>query len=181
MITCISLLRIFNKIEVSRTIFYVTMENIINKANKDIKNIEIYLNFDIYLNKDHNKNAEIYLNTFKESFEELYTNYKKVIYSQNVYFTPRNQYKHKIKPIYVYKKYEPNGTIIIYKNYNDQRKIYNEDGELEYEGQFKNDLRHGQGKSYYKNKYLDYDGQWKNDLRHGQGKDYYNGQLIYDG
>ena len=172
------------------------METIMNKANKDIQNLETYFNGLFELN--YNKNTDIYLNTFKEKFEELFIMYKKLICLKGVSFRPTKKYKHKIKQIYLYKKVERTGTIIIYKKDVPPYKSYDEyEGQWEnglrhgkgkdylnenviYDGHWKNDLRHGQGKSYVDGK-LDYDGLWKNDLRHGKGKDYLNGNVIYDG
>ena len=131
-----------------------TMETIMNKANKDIHNLETYVK------TESTKNSYIYLNTFKEKFEELYKIYNQFICLKSVSFNPKKKYKHKMKSIYVYKKVEPTGTIIIYKNYIDNRKINNEDGE--YQGQWKNDLRHGQGK-IYKNGIFIRDCEYKND------------------
>ena len=45
-------------------------------------------------------------------------------------------------------------------------------------------LRHGQGCSYFKayGLIVEYDGSWKNGLRHGYGKYYYdNDRVLYDG
>lgn len=36
-------------------------------------------------------------------------------------------------------------------------------GAVEYDGEFKNDMRHGEGKLYDENGGLVYDGEWKND------------------
>jgi len=55
-------------------------------------------------------------------------------------------------------------------------KMYYVDGTL-YEGQFKNNKRHGQGNMIYNDKSV-YEGFWENDERHGSGKITYAG--IYD-
>ena len=147
------------------------METIMNKANKDIQNLETYFNGLFEMN--YNRNTDIYLNTFKEKFEELFIMYKKLIFLKGVSFRPTMKYKHKIKQIYLYKKVERTGTIIIYKKDVSPYKSYDE-----YEGQWENGLRHGQGKQYYNGK-LDYEGQFKNDMYHGEGKLYdYFGSLI---
>ena len=84
------------------------MDKIMMKANNDIKNIETYLN---NVNID---NKVVYLNAFKEKYDELYTTYKKSISSKYVCFRPATKkYKHIIKPIYVYKKYEPDKLLYI--------------------------------------------------------------------
>ena len=57
-------------------------------------------------------------------------------------------------------------------------KIYN-DGE-KYEGQFKDDKRHGKGIFYYASGDK-YDGEWKNNNRHGKGIEYYADGAKYDG
>ena len=38
-----------------------------------------------------------------------------------------------------------------------------------YDGQWKDDKRHGDGKMIYYNGYI-YEGEFENDVRHGQGK-----------
>ena len=48
-----------------------------NKANKDIQNLETYFNGLFEMN--YNRNTDIYLNTFKEKFEELFIMYKNFI------------------------------------------------------------------------------------------------------
>ena len=144
-----------------------------NKANKDIQNLETYFNGLFELN--YNKNTDIYLNTFKEKFEELFIMYKKIICLKCVSFRPTKKHKHTIKQIYVYKKVEPTGTIIIYKKDVSPYKSYDD-----YEGQWVNGLRHGQGKNY-RNGQLIYEGHWDYDTRNGEGKYYDNGQLDYDG
>ena len=51
-----------------------------------------------------------------------------------------------------------------------------------YVGQFKNDLRHEKGTEYYPNGKIQYEGDWINDKREGNGKyiwennEYYIGQ-----
>ena len=70
-----------------------------------------------------------------------------------------------------YEKYEGRGT------------FYWNDGDI-YIGEFKNNLRDGQGKMYYKNNYknfLKYDGDFENGTINGYGKMYYNDGYIYEG
>ena len=150
-----------------------TMESIMNKANNDLNTIEHYIN------TESTKNAYIYLHYLKEKLDALYEDYQKSIYLKSISFRPTKKYKHNIKQIYVYKKKEHIGNMILLKTYSLSGKTY-ENGELIYEGNMENELSHGQGKSYVDGK-LDYDGLWKNDLRHGKGKDYLNGNVIYDG
>lgn len=52
-----------------------------------------------------------------------------------------------------------------------------------YEGDTKNNMRHGTGKLYSKYKLILYDGEWVNDKKEGRGKEYYlEGSAIkYDG
>ena len=53
--------------------------------------------------------------------------------------------------------------------------------EFKYEGELNEDrLPHGQGKEY-QNGEIAYDGQWKDGRAHGQGKDHFEGKLAYEG
>jgi|TARA_B110000977_G_scaffold158924_1_gene202622 hypothetical protein len=54
------------------------------------------------------------------------------------------------------------------------------DGGLEYDGQWKDDFRHGVGTFHLSGVYK-YDGAWKDDARHGQGKCVYADGTYYDG
>lgn len=56
-------------------------------------------------------------------------------------------------------------------------------GLLSYEGEFKDNFKHGKGKTYYFNSTaLEYDGEFKYDKRHGKGTSYSeNGEVIYSG
>ena len=63
-----------------------------------------------------------------------------------------------------------------------QTKIYHENGQIKYEGEWQNGKCHGQGKLYHENGQLRYEGEWQNSKYHGQGKLYYeNGTLEHDG
>ena len=54
--------------------------------------------------------------------------------------------------------------------------------EKEYEGFWKNDQRHGKGISYYSDQKKEYEGDWKNNQQHGRGISYHeNGQKEYEG
>jgi hypothetical protein len=69
------------------------------------------------------------------------------------------------------------GIKIINKN---RRKEYL-NGQLIYDGEYKNNKRHGKGKEYY-NGIIIYDGEYKNDKKHGKGKEFYeNGELYFEG
>jgi antitoxin component YwqK of YwqJK toxin-antitoxin module len=78
-------------------------------------------------------------------------------------------------------KYE--GNFLTIKVQNGQGKMYDTNGVLRYDGEWKNGLENGQGKMYDENGVLKYDGEWKNGMKHGQGICYYddNGILRYDG
>ena len=59
---------------------------------------------------------------------------------------------------------------------------YNEDGILEFEGEYLNGKRNGKGKEYYRNKQLKFEGEYLNGDRNGKGKEYYkNGKLKFEG
>ena len=54
------------------------------------------------------------------------------------------------------------------------------DGSLEYDGQWKGDMRHGQGTFHLSGAYK-YTGSWFENARHGQGKCVYFDGALYDG
>ena len=74
-----------------------------------------------------------------------------------------------------------------YKNFNGikiinkyRRKEYS-NGQLIYDGEYKNNERNGKGKEY-SNGQLIYDGEYKNNERNGKGKEYNNeGDLYFEG
>ena len=69
------------------------------------------------------------------------------------------------------------GIKIVNKN---RRKEYL-NGQLIYDGEYKNNKRDGKGKEYY-NGIIIYDGEYKNDKKHGKGKEFYeNGELYFEG
>ena len=51
---------------------------------------------------------------------------------------------------------------------------------LYYEGQFKNDLKHGHGVYHY-NKKEKYEGEYADDEKHGKGILYYTDGSVYEG
>ena len=48
-----------------------------------------------------------------------------------------------------------------------------------YEGEFKNDKRHGKGIEYLRNGSIEYEGDWKDGKRHGKGIEYRKHPLVY--
>ena len=62
---------------------------------------------------------------------------------------------------------------------NNRGKIYDEKGNLIYEGEMINGRKEGYGKRYYDNGY--YIGQFSNDLKSGKGKYFFNNGEIYEG
>ncbi|MEB3102046.1 hypothetical protein [Ferviditalea candida] len=51
-----------------------------------------------------------------------------------------------------------------------------------YAGDWKDGLRHGEGREFYENGILKYEGQWMNDAKNGRGTGYWNdGSLWYEG
>ncbi len=60
-------------------------------------------------------------------------------------------------------------------------KEYYPDGQIFYDGEWKNNLRDGVGKSYDSDGNLEYEGDWKKGKKHGKGKLYKDGELVYDG
>jgi len=98
------------------------------------------------------------------------------------------------------RKYKPNGKGTLYikgkrnnkykikyygdfvdGNFDGNGKIYYKYREISYyEGEFKDNKRHGYGKYYYKDK-LKYEGEFKNDEYDGKGKIYYKDGSYYEG
>lgn len=84
------------------------------------------------------------------------------------------------------KRYSPDGTLIFsgeYEQGNAYRGIsYYSNGNIRYEGDWKNNMCHGFGKYYWPNGNIYYDGEWENDKFSGRGKLYYeSGVLRYEG
>ena len=61
--------------------------------------------------------------------------------------------------------------------------LYYRDGKIIYEGEFKNDKKHGHGILYYQDGNKFYEGSFTNDAFYGHGKaTYYNDEkIIYEG
>ncbi len=60
--------------------------------------------------------------------------------------------------------------------------FYGEDGSIEYEGIWENDLLNGKAKRFARNGVLRYEGEFVNGLKHGNGKSFSKeGRLAYDG
>ena len=89
------------------------------------------------------------------------------------------QYKIDIKLIN-YKFYT--GKYIIYET-NIKGKEYDDDDELEFEGELVNGLKNGKGKEYNLfNSKLIFEGEYKNGIKNGKGKAYYfNDKLRFEG
>jgi hypothetical protein len=134
------------------------------------------------------------MNELKESIQvvETYLKHLKDTYAEwiqlnSVSFRPTYKKKKPIKRIRVIKPYNivithhKDGELkdLLYKGELKNGKGY-KDGQLIYEGEFKNDLKHGKG-NLYKDEQLIYEGEFKNDLKHGKGKYYIKGKLNYDG
>ena len=70
----------------------------------------------------------------------------------------------------------------ILNNGNGKIKEYNEDGKLEFEGEYLNDKKNGFGKNFYENGNIEFEGEFKDGLKNGKGKKYdYDGNLIFEG
>ena len=95
--------------------------------------------------------------------------------------------------IIIYNKDLQNKLDINIENYKKIRGIYREvekdgkgeeynisNGELIFEGEYKNGKRNGKGIKYY-NDELIFEGKYKNGKRNGKGKEYYNDELIFEG
>ena len=63
-----------------------------------------------------------------------------------------------------------------------EKEKYNNNGILEYEGEYLNGESNGKGKLYYNNDKLNFEGEFLNGEKNGQGKEYnMEGKIIYEG
>ena len=59
---------------------------------------------------------------------------------------------------------------------------FNEKGAVEFEGNWKNDKKHGEGIEYFENGFKKFEGSFENDIKEGQGKEFFGtGEVKYDG
>ena len=146
-------------------------EEINNKLNKVVKNMEIYYNItkDIITNYDSkNKNYYSLKNIYeiKESNNNIIKDINNIINERDI-----NKKFNRIMKIYDNINY-------IYKS-----QIY-ENGD-EYIGEFKNNKRNGYGVLYYNKNNINmrdrYEGDWKDDKIEGKGKIYWNNGDKYEG
>ena len=85
------------------------------------------------------------------------------------------------------KQYYKNGNLQYDGNWKNhkhhgQGKYYDENGQMTYNGNWKDSKYYGHGKYYDQNGQMRYDGDWKDDNREGQGKYYeQNGHMQYEG
>ena len=62
------------------------------------------------------------------------------------------------------------------------KKCFYDNDNIEYFGEWRYNMKNGEGKSYYKNGNIMYDGTWKNNMYNGYGVEYYeNGNISYRG
>ena len=63
-----------------------------------------------------------------------------------------------------------------------QKKAYDKNGKLRYDGEWQDGKWHGEGKEYHRNGNLLYKGEWQYGWYHGQGKSYHkNNKIQYEG
>ena len=81
------------------------------------------------------------------------------------------------------KGYDEKGNVIYeLKNGNGYAKEFNQDGYLDFEGEYINGFRNGKGKEYIFQGILEFEGEYLNGFRNGKGKEYdKSGNLIYEG
>ena len=78
--------------------------------------------------------------------------------------------------------YDKDGKIDGEIKENGERVIFNEFGDIIFEGEYLNGQRNGKGKEYNSNGILIFEGEYLNGKRNGKGKEYYdNGDLKYEG
>lgn len=58
---------------------------------------------------------------------------------------------------------------------------YYENGQVEYDGQFKKDKRHGFGFQYNQSGFIMYEGNWEDDMRHGNGTEHAEDGTVREG
>ena len=66
------------------------------------------------------------------------------------------------------------------KMYQNGRTVFTSEGDLIYEGEWKDGKKHGKGKKFYDGDLI-YEGEWNEGCYHGKGKEFSDGDLIYEG
>ncbi len=60
-------------------------------------------------------------------------------------------------------------------------KEFDYDGNLIFEGEYKNEKRNGKGKEYLGNGILIFEGEYRNGIKNGKGKEYWGGDIVFEG
>ena len=80
------------------------------------------------------------------------------------------------------KGYDPDGKMVYELiDGNGKVKEYDENGNLEFEGEYINGERNGKGKEFNFDGLLIFEGEYLNGKRNGKGKEYNNGKIIFEG
>jgi hypothetical protein len=158
---------------------------------EDISKKEVYPTVDhdkIFFDKYKNKSK--LLETLLEMEKDENNNNKKLrwvkIKKENgVYLGEAEQNLPQGRGCFIYKGSEKGETLqwIGYFDNGEKTKfgkLYNDEGRLIYEGEYKNGIRNGEG-TYYYNRGLKYEGQFLNGLREGQGIFYWEDGTRWEG
>ena len=101
--------------------------------------------------------------------KEYYTNGIVKFEGELLYDKPWNGKGYDLKGKLIYKLINGNGKI----------KEFDDEGRIEYIGEYKNGKRNGKGKEYDNNGRIKYEGEYVNGYWNGKGKEYYiNGNVI---
>ena len=140
--------------------------------------------YDILI-KENNDYKNINEKKSKVLSDEKNIKYKQILHKNGIFLDcdNYNNYEGLIKI------YHENGNICYNGEWkkdigaNGKGKLYYiDDGSLYYDGEWINNKHDGHGKLYYEDESLSYDGMWKEDIKNGYGKRYNNnGSLLYDG
>jgi len=113
-----------------------------------------------------------YLYDQKRMGKEYYTNGIVKFEGELLYDKPWNGKGYDLKGKLIYKLINGNGKI----------KEFDDEGRIEYIGEYKNGKRNGKGKEYDNNGRIKYEGEYVNGYWNGKGKEYYiNGNVIFEG
>ena len=167
------------------------LEKITNKETNSFDELSKKLNFPIV---DH---AEIFIEKYKKKYkliEQLLTmeqdeknknlRWAKIKKENGVYLGEVEQNLPQGRGLFIYNGKE--GEYLQYVGYfdngekNNFGKLYNEEGRLIYEGEYKNGLRNGEG-TYYYARGLKYEGQFVNGFREGHGIFYWDNDTRWEG
>ena len=162
---------------------YKKMSGIYKTGEKNGKGREYILNTDIllfegeYLNGSRNGEGKEYYVNGTVKFKGEFLNGKRNGKGNEYYLDGKLKFKGEFKEgkIWNGKGYDKNDSIEYeIKNGQGHIKLYGNEGDLQFEGEYLNGSKNGKGKEYYYNGTLLFEGEYLNDKRDGKGKEFYD-------